>query len=202
MNTKTILFALPEWPQFISIIDDLKLLGQFPAVRLLLEKRHIKVDISRSIIYRVINKDVSTKISSTLVQSVISHVDISIATEQYVIVSRWIPTVKAFTKMDPSQSESLMKLPISIEQDSLRCESGVLIDSATTLRFFSRKSLNRNSLVGECIRGPKIVIYNARGQQDPQCFLLAAIAPPMPSFIQNTFLGCRFQLSFVVYRIR
>jgi hypothetical protein len=49
--------------------------------------------------------------------------------------------------MDPSQSGSLMKPPVSLEQDSLRCDTGVLIDSATTLSFASQVSLNQNGLV-------------------------------------------------------
>jgi len=65
--------------------------------------------------------------------------------------------------MDPSQSEFLMKLPISLEQDSLRCDTYVLIDLAVTLSFASQISLNQNGLVGKCIRGPKIVVHNAHG---------------------------------------
>jgi len=63
--------------------------------------------------------------------------------------------------MDPSQSDSLVKSPISLEQDSLRCDTSVLIESAATLGFFSRISLNHNGLVGKCIRGPTIVVHNA-----------------------------------------
>jgi hypothetical protein len=50
--------------------------------------------------------------------------------------------------MDPSQSETLMKSLISIEQDSLRCDTFVLIDSAATLSLLSQISLNQNGLVG------------------------------------------------------
>jgi len=62
--------------------------------------------------------------------------------------------------MDPSQSEPLMESSISIEQDSLRCAAFVLIDSKVTLSCFSQISLNQNGLVGECIRGPKVVVHN------------------------------------------
>jgi len=65
--------------------------------------------------------------------------------------------------MDPSQSEPLMKSSISIEQDSLRCDTFVLIDSAATISFFSQISLNKNGLVGKCIRSPKIFVHNAHG---------------------------------------
>jgi hypothetical protein len=54
------------------------------------------------------------KVLSTLVQSVIYRVDISIANKQYDIASRWLLAVTTSTKMDPSQSKPLMKLPISI----------------------------------------------------------------------------------------
>ncbi len=48
-----------------------------------------------------------------------------------------------------------MRLPISIEQDLLRYGTSVIFCSAATLDFASRKSLNRNYLVGKCIRSPK-----------------------------------------------
>jgi hypothetical protein len=63
--------------------------------------------------------------------------------------------------MDSNQSEPLMKSSFYIERDSLRCDALVLIDSATTLCFWSQISLNQNGLVGKCIRGPKIVVHNA-----------------------------------------
>ncbi len=63
--------------------------------------------------------------------------------------------------MDPRQSDSLMKPPVSLEQYPLRRDTCVLIDSATTLGFASPLSLNQNSLVGKCIRGPKIVVHTA-----------------------------------------
>jgi len=59
---------------------------------------------------------------------VISLVDISIVFEQPHYVLRWLPTVTTSTKMDPSQPEFLLKLSISIEQDSLRYDTCVLIE--------------------------------------------------------------------------
>jgi hypothetical protein len=71
--------------------------------------------------------------------------------------------------MDTSQSDSLMKPLDSLEQDSLRCDTCVLIDSTTTLSFASGLSLNLNGLVGKCIRGSKIVVYNAHAMDDEIC---------------------------------
>ncbi len=44
------------------------------------------------------------------------------------IASHWLPTAVALTIMDPNQPEPLMKLPISIYQDSLQFHTNVLID--------------------------------------------------------------------------
>ena len=65
--------------------------------------------------------------------------------------------------MDLSQSLSLVKLPISLERDSLRCDTCVLINSVVALSFVSQISLNQNGLVGKCIRGQKIIVHNAHG---------------------------------------
>jgi len=62
--------------------------------------------------------------------------------------------------MDPSQSDSLMRSPVSLEHDSSRCDTCVLIDSAATLSFASQLSLNHNGFVGKCIRGPKSGVHN------------------------------------------
>ena len=56
-----------------------------------------------------------------------------------------------------------MKPRISRKQDSLRWDTCVLIDSATTICFASHLSLNQNGLVGKCIRGPKPVVHNVDG---------------------------------------
>ncbi len=65
--------------------------------------------------------------------------------------------------MDLSQSNFLMKPPVSLEQNLLRCDTYVPIVSAATLNFVSHLSLNQNGLVGKCIRGQKIVVQNAHG---------------------------------------
>ena len=65
--------------------------------------------------------------------------------------------------MDPSKSDSIMRPPNSYEHDSLRCDTCVLIDSATTQCFASRLSLHHNGFVGECIQGRKIDVRNAHG---------------------------------------
>ena len=64
-----------------------------------------------------------------------------------------IPTGDALTFMYPNQPENLMKLLISIEQNSLQFHTNVLIDSAATLNFLSQDSLTRNNILGKCIRG-------------------------------------------------
>ena len=60
--------------------------------------------------------------------------------------------------MDSSQPDYRMKPPISLEQDSLRCDTCVLTDSTTTLSF-----VNQNGLVGTYIRGQNIVVHTAHG---------------------------------------
>jgi hypothetical protein len=65
--------------------------------------------------------------------------------------------------MDNSQSDPLMKSSTSIEHNSLRCDTFVLIDSAATLSFWSQISLIQNGFVGKCIRGLKIVVHNVHG---------------------------------------
>ena len=63
--------------------------------------------------------------------------------------------------MDPNQPEPLIKLPISIEQESLQLHTKVLIDSTATLNFVSQEFLTRNDLLRKCIRGPKIAFQIA-----------------------------------------
>ena len=101
----------------------------------------------------------------------ISLVYISFATKQYDIVSRLVTYRNKFHLMDPSQSEYPMKLQDSLEQKSLQYGTSVLIDLAATLSFACQISLNRNTMVGKCIRGPKIAVNNVHGQHDPKCFL-------------------------------
>ncbi len=58
-----------------------------------------------------------------------------------------------------------MKLPISIEHDSLQFHTNVLFDSATTLHFVSHNLLTQNNLLRKCIRGSKIVVRIANEQR-------------------------------------
>jgi hypothetical protein len=57
------------------------------------------------------------------------------------MASHWLPTTVALTIMDPNQLEPLMKLPISVEHDSLQFHTSVLIESATTLKSASEDFL-------------------------------------------------------------
>ena len=67
--------------------------------------------------------------------------------------------------MDPNEPQPLMKLQFSIEYDSLRYDTNVLIDSATTLNFVSQEFLIRNGLVRKCVREPKITVRTANEQR-------------------------------------
>jgi hypothetical protein len=60
--------------------------------------------------------------------------------------------------MNPKQPKPLMKLPISIEQDSMQYHTTVLFDSATILNFVSQDFLTRSNLLSKFFRGPKIVV--------------------------------------------
>ncbi len=67
------------------------------------------------------------KVSSTPVTSVTftKNVDKSSTTPD--IVAHWLPTATTLTIMDPNQPSLLMKLPISIEQDSIQFHTTVLV---------------------------------------------------------------------------
>ena len=65
--------------------------------------------------------------ASTHVQSVSSVIDTT-SNNQSDIASHWLPSAAVLTIMDPNEPEPLMKLPISIEYDSLRYVTSVLID--------------------------------------------------------------------------
>ncbi len=114
MNNK-VLYFFREWLQFISATADLKLLKQISIVHLLLEKRHNYLSkILWPIVYWVIDKDISVNTSSThTVQSVTSNLYINIASEQSDIISRLVTYRNNFYYMDPSESGSLTKRPIS-----------------------------------------------------------------------------------------
>ena len=104
------------------------------------------------------------KVSSTPVQSVNSPIDFPNSINQSDIAAHWLPSAAVLTIMDPNEPEPLMKLPISIEYDSLRYDTSVLIDSAATLNFVSQEFLIGNGLVGKRVRGPKIAVRIANKQ--------------------------------------
>jgi hypothetical protein len=81
------------------------------------------------------------------------------------VVAHWLHTDASLTIMDPNQPEPLMKLPISIERDSMQYHTSVLVDSATTLNYASQDLLTRNNILGKCTRGPKIVARIANEQR-------------------------------------
>jgi hypothetical protein len=94
--------------------------------------------------------------------------------------------------MDLSPSDPHIKSHVSWERDLLRCDTYLWLDSAASQTCLSQISLNPNGLVGKCIWGLKLVVHNAHGYRDPQCFLLATVSPTMPSISQKIILGLRF----------
>jgi len=129
-----------------------------------LGKRHTIVKVTWPINYWVIYKDTFVKVSPPHVKSVSSPLNFSTTKSKYDSASHWLPTAAALTIMDPNQPEPLMKLPFSIEQDSLQFHTSVLIDSTPSLNFVSEDFLTRNNLFGKCIRGSKISVRIANGQ--------------------------------------
>ena len=109
-----------------------------------LGKRHTVVKVPWPIYYWVIDKDTSVNASPHPVRSVDLSIPVNKTTTKFDIDSQWFPTAVALSTMDPNQPEPLMKLPISIEQDSLQFHTDVLIDSAPTLNFMSQDFLTRN----------------------------------------------------------
>ena len=65
------------------------------------------------------------------------------------IASQWLPTSIAVTIMDPNRPEPLVKLPNSIEHDSLQFHTNVSIDSTTTLNCVSQIFFDTEQSVGE-----------------------------------------------------
>ena len=108
------------------------------------------------------------KVSPTLVKSVVSSLDIDKTNSTSEIASQWVPTSATLTIMDHNQSDPLIELSISIEQDVLQYLTTVLINSAITLNFVSQKFLKRNNLLGKCTRGPEIVVRIANEQRFPR----------------------------------
>jgi len=91
--------------------------------------------------------------------------------------------------MDPSQSEPRMELPISIQEDSLQYDTNVCVNWLnSTYEFCGSKIFKPKGLVGKCIHGPKIIVYNVHGHRDTQCFLLTTVSLTMLSLSQKTFL--------------
>ena len=123
--------------------------------------RHNLVKVPWPINYRVVDKDTLVKVSSTPVQSVSSPIDITNSTNQSDIAPHWLPSAAVLIIMDSNELEPLMKLPISLDYDSLRDDTSVLIDSTTTLNFVSQEF----GLVGKCVRGPKIAARIANEQR-------------------------------------
>jgi hypothetical protein len=130
-----------------------------------LGKKHTVVKTPWLIIYWVIDKDTHVKVLPTPLTSMVSSSKLRNANSESDIASHWLPTAATLTIMDPTQPEPVMKIPISIEHDYMQYHTSVLIDSTTTLNFASQNFLTRNDLLGECIRGPKIVIRIANEQR-------------------------------------
>jgi hypothetical protein len=154
------------------VTTGLKLLEQIPIYTPVFTKpsplgiRHNLVKVPWLVNYWIIDKDTLVKVLSTRVQSVSSPRDITHTTNQSYIASNWLPPAIALIIVDLSEPELLMKLPIFIENDSLRYDTSVLIlDSSTTLNFVSQEFLIRNGLVGKCVRGPKIEVRIANEQR-------------------------------------
>ena len=78
------------------------------------------------------------KVSPTpAVNSMVSSLNISNANSKSEIASHWLHTLAALTIMDSNQPEPLMKLPIPIEQNSLKYHTRAFFSSAPTLNFVS-----------------------------------------------------------------
>jgi hypothetical protein len=60
------------------------------------------------------------------------YIDVGNANGKSDIASHWFPTTATLTIMYPYQLEPIMKLPISIGQESMQYHTSVLIDSTTT----------------------------------------------------------------------
>jgi hypothetical protein len=114
-----------------------------------LKKRHTVVKVPWPINYWVIEKDTYVKASPPHVKSVDLALNMNEANSKFDIASQWFATVAALTIMDPHQPKPLMKLPVSIEPDSLQFHTNVLIASATTLNFVSQDFFDTKQSFGE-----------------------------------------------------
>jgi hypothetical protein len=68
--------------------------------------------------------------------------------------------------MDPNQPEPLMKLPISIERDSLQFHTNVFIDSTATLNFVSQDFIDTKQSFGEVYSWSKDRWPNSKRTED------------------------------------
>jgi len=84
-----------------------------------------------------------------------------------------------------------MKLPISIEQDSMQYRTSVSIGSRTTLNFASQDFLTRNDLLAKCIRGPKIDVQIPNEQRISTS---KTFSPTYVSLDQKKFTGLSFTI--------
>ncbi len=129
------------------------------------------------------------KVSPPHVKSVNSSLNLSTTISKSDSASHWLPTVAELIIMDPNQPKPLMKLPISIKQDSLQFHTSVLIDSATTLNFVSEDFLTRNNLLGKCSRGSKIVVRIA---YEKRISTSKTFSPINVSISPKNFTGLKF----------
>jgi len=130
LKTKAMI-VLSNWPQFIAATTALRLLRQVPIDTQVftkpspLGKRHNVVKVPWPINYWVIDKNTYVKASSPLVKSVDFSLTMYETNNKSNITFQWLPTAATLTIMDPIQLEPLMKLPVSIEQDSLQIYTNV-----------------------------------------------------------------------------
>ncbi len=102
-----------------------------------MEKEQTNVKVTWLINYWVVDKDTHVKASPTHLKSVIVSLNVGDASSKTDVASQWLPTTTKLTIMDTNQHDPLMKLPISIEHDSLQYHTNVSINSTTTLHFAS-----------------------------------------------------------------
>jgi hypothetical protein len=171
LNTKA-LIDLPNWPQFNAVTTGLRLLRQVhidtpvftkPS---LLGKRHIVVQIPWPINYWVIDKDTSVKAYPPHVKSVDLTLTMDETNNKSNIAFKWLPTTAALTIMDPNQPRPLIKLPISIEQESLQFRTNVLIDTEATLNFCEPGIFDTKQYFGEVYSWSKNRCSNCKRTED------------------------------------
>jgi hypothetical protein len=73
------------------------------------------------------------KVSPTQVQRIVLLLDVGNANSKSEMFFHWLPIATTLTIMDPNQPEPVIKLTISIRQESSQYPVIVLIDSTTTL---------------------------------------------------------------------